>query len=300
MSTVSRGVRGVFRNGIRTVGVTVILALSVGLALVMLLALKTVQGRIASLKSSVGNTVTISPAGFSDFSSANNALSTTQLAKVSQIPHVSSVTETLTGRVTTIGAPQFGFGGQSANSSATTSLTSPVKLQAGGGGQGGGGGGGGGRVFINGGGNLPANFSLPISVLGTTDPTSISGTSVSVTSGTAISGSADTDTAMVSASMASKNNLKVGSKFTAYATTLTVAGIYSSSTQGGANNIVVSLKPGMLRARQPWSTPSIISQPSRRPSRTNWARPLTSRTLSSRPTRLWRPCRTLRTSRCTA
>src|SRR6185437_2885648 len=103
MSTVWRGVRGVFRNTIRTGGVTIILALSIGLALVMLLALKTVQSRIDSVKASVGNTISISPAGFSNFSDANNALTTTQLAKVQAVPHVTKLTEELTDRLPTTG-----------------------------------------------------------------------------------------------------------------------------------------------------------------------------------------------------
>jgi putative ABC transport system permease protein len=46
---------------------------------------------------------------------------------------------------------------------------------------------------------------------------------------------------MVSTEMASKNSLKVGSTFTAYGATLTVAGIFNSGTQGGNDVIIVSL-----------------------------------------------------------
>jgi putative ABC transport system permease protein len=236
MSTVSRGVRGVFRNPIRTTGVTIILALSIGLALVMLLSLKTVQARINTVKSSLGNTVTISPAGFSNFSDANNALTTTQLAKVQSVPHVTQLTETVTDRLPTTGSPQLSFGGRGmqANGS-TTSLTSPVKLN------GGGGAGGGGRLFIRGGGQLPANFTPPVSVLGTNNPTGLGNQSVTIKSGTAIDGSKDANVAMVSTDMASKNNLKVGSTFTAYNTPITVAAIFDSGTQGGNNTVIMSL-----------------------------------------------------------
>jgi putative ABC transport system permease protein len=236
MSSITRGARGVFRNTIRTTGVTIILALSVGLALVMLLALKTVQARINTVKSSIGNTISISPAGFNDFSSANNALDTTQLSKVASLAHITQVTETLTGRLTTIGSSVPSFGNQTQNSNATTSLTSPVKLQTGSGS-----GGGGGRVFINGGGSLPTNFSLPITVVGTSDPSSLNGTQLTLTSGATLSGTSNTNDALVSTDMASKNSLKVGSTFTAYNTKLTVAGIFSTSTQGDSNNVIVAL-----------------------------------------------------------
>jgi putative ABC transport system permease protein len=223
---------------VRTTGVTIILALSIGLALVMFLALKTVQSRINQVKSSVGNTVTISPAGFSNFSDANNALTTAQLAKVQTIPHVTKLTESVTDRLSTIGAPQISFGGrQVADNGATTSLTSPVKLNAGGTG----GAGGGGRTFIRGGGQLPANFTPPVSVLGTNDPSSLDGQRLSIKSGTAVDGSKDANQAMVSTDMATKNNLKVGSSFQAYNTTITVAAIYDSGTQGGNNTVILSL-----------------------------------------------------------
>ncbi|HEY2003530.1 MAG TPA: ABC transporter permease [Candidatus Saccharimonadia bacterium] len=245
MSTVSRGVRNAFRNNIRSGGVTVILALSVGLALVMLLSLKTVQARITSVKANLGNTISISPAGFSNFSDANNALTTAQLDKVKQVPHVTKLVETLQDRLPTTGSstPSFGrFADTGSNS--TTSLTSPVKLNAGGNG---GSGGGGGRVFIRGGGQLPAGFTPPVSVLGTTDPTSLSDQSITIKSGSAIDGSKDTSQALISTDMASKNNLKVGSTFQAYNATITVAGIFDSGSNGGQGNTVIFALPTIQR-----------------------------------------------------
>lgn len=215
----------------------------------MLIAHQAVSQKITQVKSSIGNTVTISPTGFNSFSSVNNSLTSSELSKVQSLAHVSNVTETLTGRLTTIGSssPSFGgFGGNSNNSSNAndqTSLTSPVTLNANGGN-------GGGHFFINGGGSgsVPTNFSLPISIVGTNDPTSLSGTSLTLTSGKAIDGSKDVDQAMISSSMASKNNLKVGSTFTAYGTTLTIEGIFdtssssaSSTAKAGSDNVIVSL-----------------------------------------------------------
>ena len=213
----------------------VILGLSIGLCLVMLIAHQAVQQKIADIKSSVGNTITISPAGFNNFSQANNALTTTELSKVSSIAHITSLSETLTDRLTTIGstAPSFGRDSTS-NSNATTSLTSPVTLNTNGA--------GGGRIFINGGnGTLPANFSLPISILGTTTPTSLNGSSITISSGAAITGTKDTDNALISSDMASKNSLKVGSTFTAYGTTMAVSGIFTSSTKVGGDTVIVAL-----------------------------------------------------------
>lgn len=239
MNPISRGVRGAFRNGVRTLAIVIILGLSIGLSLTMLVAQHAVENKIASVKSSIGNTITISPAGFNPGSSANNALSTSELNKVKAVSHVASVTATLSDRQSTTGSssPSFGRFGSSDDSSnsTTTSLTSPVTLSS-----------NGPRFFMGGGASSDstdstATFSLPVSFLGTSDPSSIDGTSISVSKGKTISGSSDTNNALISSKMASKNNLSVGSTFTAYNATLTVAGIFNTSNQGSENTVVLSL-----------------------------------------------------------
>jgi putative ABC transport system permease protein len=245
MNPVSRGIRNAFRNGTRTVSIVLILGLSIGLSLTMLVAQKAVDNKIKSVKSSIGNTITVSPAGFSPGSSANNALTTSQLSKVSSLAHVTSVTETLTDRESTTGTTSFGgdrgFGGSSssATDSATTSLSSPITLNTSG------------PRFFNGGSSAdtsaaPATFSLPVSFVGTNTPGSVDGSSVTIVDGEAISGSKDTNDAMISQAMASKNNLKVGDTFSAYNATLTVAGIFKTSTQSARGTVVLSL-PAMQR-----------------------------------------------------
>ncbi|HVV67209.1 MAG TPA: ABC transporter permease [Candidatus Saccharimonadales bacterium] len=236
MNPANRGIRNAFRNGIRTLSIITILSLSIGLSFTMLVANKAVSNKITDVKSSIGTDVTISPAGFNPGSQANNALTTDQLKKVQALPHVTSVTEELTDRLSTTGSstPSFGFGRDN-SSSATTSLTSPVTLNSSGKGQ------GGPRVFINGGGSLPTNFSLPVSFVGTNTPGTLNGATVKITSGQTIDGSTDSNNALISSSMASKNNLKVDSTFTAYNQTLTVAGIFKSSTQGDNDSVILSL-----------------------------------------------------------
>jgi putative ABC transport system permease protein len=241
MNVISRGIRNAFRNVIRTFSLVVILGLSIGLSLTMLIAHQAVSNKIASVKSAIGNTVSIAPAGFSGFSQVNNTLTTAELAKVAVLPHVTKVTESVTDRLTTIGStqPSFFGGNQSANTNNTTSLTSPTTFNTKGVG-------GGGRFFVSGGGSLPTNFTLPITVLGTNDPTSVSGDDVTLTSGAILDGTKDSNDAMVSSAMAGKNNLKIGSTFTAYNATLTVTGIFTSSTQA-ANNVLVLSLPAVQR-----------------------------------------------------
>src|SRR5476651_1078772 len=112
MNVLTRGVRNAFRNQIRTFSIVVILGLSIGLSLAMLVAHQAVGQKISDVKSSVGNTITIAPAGFSGFSQVNNSLTTAQMDKVKTLSHVATLTETLTDRLTTIGSTQPSFGGQ--------------------------------------------------------------------------------------------------------------------------------------------------------------------------------------------
>lgn len=234
MSPLSRGIKNAFRNPVRTLSITLILGLAIGLSLMMLVAHQAVNKKINDVKSSVGNTITIQPAGFSSFSQANNALSSSELDKVKNTAHVVSLTETLTDRLTTIGSsqPSFGFGNNdNANNNNQTSLTSPVTIDTN----------GGGRFFVNGGGNLPTNFSPPITIVGSTDTTKVQGTTLTIASGSNIDGNTNSNDALISQAMATKNNLKVGSTFTAYGKDLTVKGIFNTSNRGSENTVVVPL-----------------------------------------------------------
>lgn len=240
MNTITLGVRNAFRNATRSLSIVIILGLSIGLSLVMLIAHQAVGQKIADVKSSIGNTVTIAPAGFTPGSEANNALTTSGLAQVKSIAHVTNVTETLTDRLTTIGSSMpFGkFGDSSSSGNNQTSLKSPITLNS----NGESAGGGGLHVQIEGGGSLPSNFSPPIQILGTTDPSQLQNdTNATIKSGKLVDGTKDTNDAMISTDMANKNNLKIGSTFTAYGKTLTVVGIFDSGSQGGNDTIIVSL-----------------------------------------------------------
>ncbi|MGD0284686.1 MAG: FtsX-like permease family protein [Candidatus Saccharimonadales bacterium] len=260
MNVITRGFRNVFRNSIRAISIVVILGLSIGLALTMLIARQAVSQKIQSVKSTIGNTITIAPAGFSSFSSVNNSLTTSELSKVSALPHVTNVSETLTDRLTTIGSTQPSFGNFNSQSSSSsnngqTSLTSPITFNINGG--------GGSHFFYSGGASgsttAPTNFTPPITITGTTNPTSLDGTNLTISSGKAINGTSSADVAMISSAMASKNSLKVGSTFTAYSTTLTVDGIFTTSNQADENNVIVSLPTEQTLSGQTGDVTSAIA-----------------------------------------
>ena len=237
MNVMTRGARNAFRNRVRTVSIVLILGLAIGLSLVMDIAHAAVNQKIDSIKSSVGNTINISPAGFTPGSQANNTLSSTQIAKISSVSHVTSVTQTLSDRLTTTGSSQPSFPGRESTSTTNnqTSLISPVTINADG---------DRGRAFVSGGGTVPTNFTPPITILGTTDPLSVDGSTLNISQGSVIDGNKDANEAIVSDTTATRNNLQVGSVFQAYGVDITVKGIYKAATSGSAgagNAVIVSI-----------------------------------------------------------
>ena len=252
MNVVTRGFRNAFRNAIRTSSIVVILGLSIGLALAMLIARQAVGQKITSVKSSVGNTVSIAPAGVRGFEGGGNALTGTQLASVSKLAHVTSVSESLQDRLT----------------SSDTNLQSAVDAGALGrrfsqnSGQGfaGGDGGFGGRGGAAG---ITTTFTPPVTVRGTTDPTDLSSTegggTFSLTSGKTFNGNSSDNVALVGKTLATKNNLKAGSTFTAYGKTITVAGIFDAGNSFSNNQLIMPLKTVQTLSAQPDSVTDAVA-----------------------------------------
>ncbi len=228
MSAVRRGVKNTFRNSIRTIAIVIILGLSIALALVMLLSMKAVDSRITQVKHDVGNKITVRAAGFRDFQGGGNPLTTANVTAIGKTPHVVTAVPVVTDRLrnensTNAGGPG-GFGGQSTNTNNTTSLTSPISPGALG------------QRFGNDQNGttqqtLPANFSLPVTVTGTShpeDPRALQVDTISLTAGTSFDGSGTALEALVGTDLATKNSLTVGSTFTAWGETITVKGIYKT------------------------------------------------------------------------
>jgi putative ABC transport system permease protein len=253
MNVISRGIRNAFRNIVRTFSIVIILGLSIGLSLTMLIAHQAVGDKIQSIKASVGNTVSISPAGVRGFQGGGNPLTAANLNAVQSLPHVVSTVATLSDRLTTSdsnlqSAVSAGALGQrfSQNSGVT------FHVQSGGGG--GFGGPGGGGTF---------SFTPPVTVTGTNAPTNLSAGSVegggtfSLKSGKVFGSNSSADVALIGTSLASKNNLKVGSTFTAYNTTVTVDGIFDAGNTFSNNQVIMPLKTVQTLSAQPGDLTSI-------------------------------------------
>jgi putative ABC transport system permease protein len=255
MNVVSRGIRNAFRNVIRTFSIVIILGLSIGLSLTMLIAHQAVGDKIKSVESSVGNTVSISPAGVRGFQGGGNALSAANLSSVQSLPHVTSTLATLSDRLTTSdsnlkSAVSAGSLGQRFSQNSGETFTPP----SGGSGNFGGGAGGGSGTF---------SFTPPVTVTGTNAPTNLSASSVegggtfTLKSGTVFSGNSSANVAIVGTSIATKNSLSVGSTFTAYNTPVTVIGIFDAGNTFSNNQVIMPLKTVQTLSSQPGDLTSI-------------------------------------------
>lgn len=228
MGAISRGIKNAFRNTIRTVSITFILGLSIAMALIMLLALKTVQTKITSVKSSIGNTINVSPAGVRGFEGGGELLTNQNASDIKSMAHVTSIIKTLSSRLTTTGSDTSNspFGRNENNSNAQTSLTAPpVKASANSNNS------NGRRMMVNGQDVTGRKFVMPITVTGINDISNLSAlnaSSFTLTAGNKIDPAASDNVAMLGKELATQNNLSAGSTFTAYGQTITVQGIFDA------------------------------------------------------------------------
>jgi putative ABC transport system permease protein len=229
VNSLRRGIRNAFRNTMRSIGVVVILAVAITLSISMLIARDAVNTKINTVKASTGTTVTVSPKGFFGFSGGGTPLTTTEVNSLLSIKNVEAIQESLTEDLST----------------SKTSLTAPSPAGSLGAQFGGGSSSSSGSGFGFGGGS--GTFTLPIRVVGTNSPGTtlvggaFGGGTEKLTAGTAFSPTSNADVAIVGTTLASKNNLKVGSTFTAWSTKVTVVGIYSAGSTFADSDIVMPL-----------------------------------------------------------
>jgi putative ABC transport system permease protein len=240
MSVVTRGVRNAFRSGIRSVAVVLILAISMGLGLSMLLANQAVKDRIHTVKSEVGTTITVNPAGSQGFQGGGEPLTTDDTAKIKSVAHVSAVNETLNLVAQTTGATQgafraFGGGQKSGETSLESSITPGTigkRFQSR----------SGGSVEVRGGDGIapPADFKLPVRIIGTSGAYGEDGQGISLTKGRQLV-AADTNGAIIGKSLAEKNKLDIDGTFTLYGETFKLVGIFDNGTEFGNDSVYIPL-----------------------------------------------------------
>lgn len=228
MSALSRGVRNAFRNVLRTGSIVVILSLSIGLIIAMLAARQAVNDKIATVKSSVGTTVTISPAGFGGGQGGGEALTSDQLAEVTKVTNVGSVLTTLSDRLTTtntnlVSAIEPGsLGNRQSNNSGVDFQAPPQDTNR-----------SGSSSSTGSSSTVTRTFTMPVTATGVSDATLTSvygGSTLTWSSGQAFDASKDANVAVIGTTLATKNSLTVGSTFTMYGTAITVVGIYDAGS----------------------------------------------------------------------
>ncbi|WP_427016464.1 ABC transporter permease [Pseudarthrobacter sp. P1] len=246
MSVIARSVGNALRNKVRTGAVVVILAVAIGLALSMLVANQAVAAKVSSLKASVGNNLTVNPAGARGGQGGGEPLTAADVTKAAAVAHVSDVTGSLSARLSNAaastttgtadaGAAPGGPGGFGAGG--TTSLTSAVDPGT-----------LGNRANSSGsatsgtGSTARRTFTIPIEATGISGTLNASGEAINITDGAALSDFAATSTqALVGTTLATKNSLQVGSTFTVQDRTVTVAGIFDAGTAFDNNTIFLPL-----------------------------------------------------------
>ena len=237
MNGYARGVKNAFRNKVRTISIVLILGLSIGLAVSMLVANQAVSNKIADVKSSVGNTVSISPAGARGFEGGGDPITTSDVAKVSSLTDVTSVTRTLSDRVTSDNsslesAVDAGSLGQRFANNSGQSFQAPPQIQGGESGSSS---------------QVTRTFTPPVTIVGTNDPSKLatsegsSSSTLTLTSGKLFDGASTENVALVGTSLAEKNSLSVGSTFTLYAQDVTVVGIFDTGTSFSNNQVIMPI-----------------------------------------------------------
>lgn len=234
MNVLTRGVRNAFRNGIRTIAIVGMLGLSIGLSLAMLLANQAIGQKITDVQKTVGNTITIVPAGIRGFEGGGSPLTADQIKKITATAHVTSIDESLSDRlassgtnlVSAIDAGSFGMRQNAIQRDSGQNVTGQSEGNT--------------NMLI-----MSGDFKPPITAVGASNPlasiTNRSGGSASLVSGKTFDGAKDAQVALVGKTLAEKNNLSVGSTFTAYSTTFTVAGIFDAGSTFANNQVIMPL-----------------------------------------------------------
>jgi len=239
MGAVIRGAKNIFRNFIRSLSIILILSIAFGLALIMLVSYYSVQNKIQEIKSSVGNIITVTPAGVRGFEGGGELLTTEQVKNIESINHVSSVSKVLQDRLI--------------NNQNTTLQPS---LEPGSFGR---------RQQEQGGGgdrNMPGrSFIMSIMVIGIDNLSNIQSLGVGqfkITSGQKFDARSEELVSLVGIDLANKNNLKTSSFFSAYNNNIKVLGIYDTGNKFFNNSIIMPLRTVQNLSGQSGQISSVI------------------------------------------
>lgn len=264
MNVVARSVGNAFRNKVRSGAVVVILAVAIGLALSMLVANQAVAGKITELKSSVGNALTINPAGARGFQGGGEPLTSADVETAAAAEHVSAVIPSLSVQLNNedaaaAGQVRGGPGSGRGGASGTTSLESAVEPGTLGNRQNQSAADPAAGTSSDSADEAPA-FSLPITGTGIASAVDASGGAINVTGGATLTDfDAGSVQALVGSGVAEKNGLEVGDTFTALERKFTVTGIFDAGTTFDNNAVYLPLAAVQELAGQPGEISTITA-----------------------------------------
>jgi hypothetical protein len=217
VSVVHRSLINLILSPLRTGAIVAILSVSIALALIMVTVNCATENQQGSIGKQIGTEIIVRPAG--SMMGGNESLAQEDVDKLSGIPHVVSVQESVQTQYT------------------GDSLESAVE-------QGEPGGQGGGLVGISPptGGFPPTGFHMGIMIMGfdtaTANPTLMGGGQMNITEGRYFTADEnDADVMVVGQALADKNSLAIGSPVNINGTPVEVIGIYDSGQVFG-NNII--------------------------------------------------------------
>ena len=231
MNVLTRGVKNALRSPLRSGAIVLMFAISIALILSMLVARSSVQSKINEVKATAGTNITIRPAGVMGGMGGGDPLTAAQLATIKSTANISSTTLTLTDQLGTDdteleSSQELGAFGQRQMRFETSETTTE----------------GTGAIPAEGATERPAPTPR-ITVTGTNDANSVStdGSDLNITSGATIDASSNGLVALVGSTLATKNNLVIGDTFTAYGSTVTVSGIYTTDNAFQDSGIIMPL-----------------------------------------------------------
>lgn len=231
MNVLTRGVKNTLRSPVRSGAIVLMFAISIALIVSMLVARSSVLAKIDEVKATAGTSVTIRPAGTMGGMGGGDPLTAEQLSSIKSTAHISSTTLTLSDQLssddTTLESSlEFGgFGRGARESTSTESTTTETTVPSAG---------------------TSTAMQMPtpgITITGTNDVNSVStdGGDLNITSGATIDATSSENVALIGTTLAEKNSLAVGDTFTAYGTTFTVKGIYSTDNRFQDSGIIMPI-----------------------------------------------------------
>lgn len=240
MNLISRGARNAFRNITRTISIVVILGISIGLALSMLVARQAVTDKIDTVKASVGNTVSVSPAGARGFEGGGEPLTTAQAAKLAVLDHVTSTIQSVSDRLTSdtsnlkSGIDAGSLGRRNAARSGIGFQQAPPSMPLGGMSE----------QRGDSSGAVTRTFTPPVTLTGSNNPEkslAANSSTAKITSGEVFAGNSTENIAILGKAIADKNELKVGDTFKAYDTDIKVVALYDAGNDFANNQVIMPL-----------------------------------------------------------